>query len=91
MEPPYGVISSLLKKRRVVPFLGAGASIVGRPPGAAWEANAPAFLPTCLDLSHLLADEVELLQDCGRSFVPRSRATSQGGPASSVIANLGDG
>jgi hypothetical protein len=59
MEPPYGVISSLLKKRRVVPFLGAGASMVGRPPGVAWDVKAPAFLPSGLDLSHLLADEAE--------------------------------
>jgi hypothetical protein len=57
MEPPYGVISNLLRKRRVVPLLGAGASMIGRPPGVAWDANAPAFLPSGLDLSHLLAEE----------------------------------
>ncbi len=51
MEPPYGVISNLLKKGRVVPFLGAGASMVGRPDGAAWDAKAPAFLPSGGDLS----------------------------------------
>jgi len=60
MEPPYGVISGLLKKRRVVPFLGAGASMVGRAPDAVWNADAPAFLPSGLDLAHLLADEAEL-------------------------------
>ncbi|HEY2294118.1 MAG TPA: SIR2 family protein [Thermoanaerobaculia bacterium] len=59
MEPPYGVISSLLKKGRVVPFLGAGASMIGRPPGVAWNADEPAFLPSGLDLAHLLADEAE--------------------------------
>jgi SIR2-like domain len=59
MEPPYGVIGGLLKKRRVVPFLGAGASFVGRPPGVPWNADAPAFLPSGLDLAHLLADEAE--------------------------------
>jgi hypothetical protein len=59
MEPPYGVISNLLRKRRVVPFLGAGASMIGRPPGIAWDARAPAFLPSGLDLSHLLADEAQ--------------------------------
>lgn len=59
MAPPYGVISNLLKKRRVVPFLGAGASMIGRPAGVAWDGNAPAFLPSGLELSHLLADEAE--------------------------------
>jgi len=59
MEPPYGVISNLLRKRRVVPFLGAGASMAGRPAGVAWDARAPAFLPSGLDLSHLLADEAQ--------------------------------
>jgi SIR2-like domain len=59
MAPPYGVISNLLKKRRVVPFLGAGASMIGRPPGVAWDVKAPDFLPSGLELSHLLADEAE--------------------------------
>jgi hypothetical protein len=59
LEPPYGVISGLIKKGRVVPFLGAGASIIGRSPGAVWNADAPAFLPSGLDLAHLLADEAE--------------------------------
>src|SRR4029453_5293500 len=59
MEPPYGVIGGLLKKRRVVPFLGAGASFVGRPPPVRLDPNAPTFLPSGLDLAHLLADEAE--------------------------------
>src|ERR1700688_3550815 len=59
MEPPYGVISNLLRKGRVVPFLGAGASMTGRPAGVAWDVKAPAFLPSGLDLSHLLADEAQ--------------------------------
>jgi hypothetical protein len=60
MEPPYGIIAGLFNKRRVVPFLGAGASIAQRPDGAPWSPAAHAFLPSGLDLAHLLADESEL-------------------------------
>jgi len=35
--------------------LGAGTSLSGRPVGARWDAEAPQFLPSGLDLSHLLA------------------------------------
>jgi hypothetical protein len=59
-EPPYGIIYSRLKAGRVIPFLGAGASLVGRPPGAVWNAKNPTFLPSGLDLAHFLADQAEL-------------------------------
>lgn len=56
-EPPYGVIWNRLKVGKVVPFLGAGASFVGRPPGAQWDARNPVFLPSGRELSNLLATE----------------------------------
>jgi SIR2-like protein len=56
-EPPYGVIWNRLKAGKVVPFLGAGASFVGRPPDTKWNADKPAFLPSGLELAHFLADE----------------------------------
>ena len=59
IEPPYGVIWNRWQSGRVVPFLGAGASFVGRPAGAAWDARTPAFLPSGVDLARLLADESE--------------------------------
>jgi hypothetical protein len=58
-EPPYGIIWNRLKTGKVVPFLGAGASFVGREPDAAWNAAAPTFLPSGLELARLLADEAE--------------------------------
>ena len=58
-EPPYGIIWNRLKTGKVVPFLGAGASFVGREPDAAWNAAAPAFLPSGLELARLLANEAE--------------------------------
>ena len=59
IEPPYGVIWNRWQSGRVVPFLGAGASFVGRPAGAAWNARTPAFLPSGVDLARFLADESE--------------------------------
>jgi len=31
-EPPYGIIWNCWKAGKVIPFLGAGASFIGRPP-----------------------------------------------------------
>ncbi len=45
-EPPYGVIWNRLKAGKVVPFLGAGASMAGRPPDTEWNPDSPAFLPS---------------------------------------------
>jgi hypothetical protein len=56
-EPPYGVIWNRLKAGKVVPFLGAGASMLGRPAGGAWSGDAPAFLPSGAELSAALAQE----------------------------------
>lgn len=54
-EPPYGVIWDLLKAGQVVPFLGAGASFVGREAGACWNCDNPAFLPSGVELADFLA------------------------------------
>lgn len=56
-DPPYGVIWNKLQSGKVIPFLGAGASFVGRPPDVQWDSKHPAFLPSGRDLSHLLAAE----------------------------------
>lgn len=56
-EPPYGIISNRIKAGKVVPFLGAGASIVGRQSGDSWDPQNPRFLPSGRELSRLLARE----------------------------------
>jgi len=56
-EPPYGIIWNRVKSGKVVPFLGAGASIVGRLPDAQWDPQHPQFLPSGRELSRFLADE----------------------------------
>jgi hypothetical protein len=63
VDPPYGIIANRLAAGRVVPFLGAGASLVQRPPGKAWAPDNTMLLPSGLDLAHFLADEAEFPSD----------------------------
>ena len=59
VEPPYGIIANELAAGRVVPFLGAGASLIGRPPSATWTPDNTMILPSGVDLAHFLADEAQ--------------------------------
>jgi hypothetical protein len=52
--PPYGFIANGLKKGRIIPFFGAAASAVYRPPNEAWEPGKP-FLPFGGELAMTLA------------------------------------
>jgi len=53
---PYDIICDHLKKGEVVPFLGAGASLSGRPINAVWDDKIANFLPTGSELAKRLAD-----------------------------------
>ena len=55
MEPPYGVIWDCLRGGNVVPFLGAGTSLAGRP--ASWQAPNDECLPDGKELAAFLARE----------------------------------
>jgi hypothetical protein len=59
VEPPYGVIWNRLKVGKVIPFLGAGASFVGRPPDSKtpWTFGQSTFLPSGGELARFLAEE----------------------------------
>jgi WD40 repeat protein len=57
VEPPYGIIWNLLKAGKVVPFLGAGASLIGRLSNARWNPNESTFLLSDRELAHFLAKE----------------------------------
>jgi SIR2-like protein len=63
VEPPYGIIARRLAAGQVVPFLGAGASLAGRPAGTAWTPDNKTLLPSGLDLAHFLAGEAEFPSD----------------------------
>jgi SIR2-like domain len=52
---PYGVISQALREGRVIPFLGAGASLGDRPKPPAWKKGQSPFLPTAWELASHLA------------------------------------
>jgi hypothetical protein len=52
--PPYGFIANGLKKGRIVPFFGAAASAVCRPPNEPWEPGK-AFMPFGSELALTLA------------------------------------
>lgn len=58
MAPPYGIIYRAIKNGGVIPFLGAGASLSGRPSGGKWIAGEP-FLPTGRELALQLKEESE--------------------------------
>jgi hypothetical protein len=62
-ELPYGIIANRMRDGQVVPFLGAGASYIGRAPGTAWNPEEPAFLPSGVELAHLLAGEAGFPSD----------------------------
>jgi hypothetical protein len=55
VEPPYGIIWDGLMEGNVVPFLGAGASLVGRAPDSEWDYESSLFLPSGVELAHYLA------------------------------------
>jgi len=56
-EPPYGEIRDLLDAGKVVPLLGAGASLLGQVQNAKWDPDHPTFFPSGMDLAHFLADK----------------------------------
>jgi hypothetical protein len=59
-EAPYRIIADKLKQGNVIPFLGAGASLTGRPPNAKWDGTSSTFLPSGNELAHQLADDASL-------------------------------
>ncbi|HEX8143694.1 MAG TPA: SIR2 family protein [Pyrinomonadaceae bacterium] len=63
LSPPYLLIRERLLEGRVVPFLGAGASLGGRLPGATWSRSQTSYLPTAHELAGYLAERTEFPAD----------------------------
>jgi hypothetical protein len=59
VKPPYGIIWTGLAEGSVVPFLGSGASVIGRPAQQSWDPVTASFLPSGVELAHYLANETE--------------------------------
>ncbi len=57
VQPPYGIIWNRLKEGKVIPFLGAGASIDIKKAGKSWDPDNPLFLPSGKLLARTLAKE----------------------------------
>lgn len=55
LDPPYPFIIDQLNRGKVIPFLGAGASLGGRLPGLAWQKGNKTFLPLGSELASHLA------------------------------------
>jgi hypothetical protein len=63
LEPPYALIRQKLESGRVIPFLGSGASLGGREPGATWEMGTSSYLPTASELADYLAHTTGFPED----------------------------
>ncbi|HJS19963.1 MAG TPA: SIR2 family protein [Anaerolineales bacterium] len=63
LVPPYGLIQERLFEGRVIPFLGAGASLGGRSSGTAWAKDLATYLPTAGELTSYLARKTEFPSD----------------------------
>jgi hypothetical protein len=55
--PPYSIIARELRLGNVVPFLGSGASVCGRPPKSRFEIGGN-FLPLGRELAETLAEQI---------------------------------
>ena len=57
LPPPYRAIWRLLNTGRIIPFLGAGASLSTRVAGERWVAGQSTFPPTGAEVARYLAEE----------------------------------
>jgi hypothetical protein len=63
LVPPYPAIWDLLHRGKVIPFLGAGASVVGHETGATHADGLPAHLPSGANLARDLAKQTKFPAD----------------------------
>ncbi len=75
-EPPYGVISDLLRQGQVVPLLGAGVNFGTRPHGATYREKDPEFLPSGAELSHVLARDCSFPSTDGNDLSDLAKVAS---------------
>jgi hypothetical protein len=63
LEPPYVYIRDRLMRGKVIPFLGAGASLIARQPGQSWSSPDCAFLPKTDELARYLEEKSNFPSD----------------------------
>lgn len=76
IEPPFGDIWDGLRDGRVIPFLGAGASMVHRPAGTDWVPSQPTFLPSGAELARYLAARSNFPSKEGRDLDDLAKVSS---------------
>ena len=59
LPPPYPLIYDGLRKGRIIPFLGSGASLVKRESDEAWNKGLAGYLPTAAELAQHLAERTQ--------------------------------
>ncbi len=63
LPPPYLLIHEGLRRGRIIPFLGAGASLGARPPKMKWNHVQGAYLPKGDELAEYLAQRTAFPPD----------------------------
>ena len=72
LDQHYKQVARAWFQGKVVPFLGAGANLCGRPPDLAWDPQQQTYLPSGGELAQYLAHS-----SCSRPPIPRrSRANA---------------
>lgn len=85
---PLANIAAAFKDQRVIPFLGAGVPLSGRPPGLTW-AKGCDFLPSAAELSQFIARKSHMPVHYIRDSANLARVASYFG-ATNDLQNLSD-
>src|SRR5215217_1308121 len=73
LDSHYRIVIKAMFEGRVVPLLGAGINLCGRPSDEVWERRDPRFLPSGRELAAFLADYFEYPTDHDRDLVTVSQ------------------
>lgn len=76
LERHYGSVVRALHRGRLVPFLGAGANLCGRPQSLTWSSEETLFLPSASELSSHLANKFQAPVDEADDLVRVSQYVS---------------
>jgi len=94
LDTHYKMVIKAVTDGQVVPFLGAGVNLCGRPEGLAWSRRQSEYLPSGSELAEHLAEEFFYPEDERRDLVRVSQyvAVMQGsGPLYFALHDLFDG
>lgn len=69
-NPPYGVIRDRLREGKVIPFLGAGASLGKREPNFMWSKDCVTCPQTAIELARHLAQQTNFPHDLPPDLPP---------------------